>query len=251
MKLRIIILSTFLFSALTSFAQFKIPQVLKEAANAIKPGSPSQTEIGDAIKEALEIGVSASTDKLSLQNGFFGNSAIKLLFPPEARKVEKALRGIGMNKACDDFILSINHAAELAAKEAKPIFISAIKEMSVQDASNILLSDQNNAATTYFQRVTSKTLEAKFNPVIQNSLDKTQASKYWTDLSTAYNQIPLAGKVNTDLAAYTTQKAMEGLFLEIAQEELKIRENSALRSSPLLKKVFGYADKSKNGVSFR
>jgi hypothetical protein len=158
MKLRIIILSAFLFSAITSFAQFKIPQVLKEAANAIKPGSPSQIEIGDAIKEALEIGVSAGTDRLSLQNGFLGNSAIKLLFPPEARKVEKALRGIGMNKACDDFILSLNRAAELAAKEAKPIFISAIKEMSVQDASNILLSDQKNAATTYFQRVTSKAL---------------------------------------------------------------------------------------------
>ncbi|HQS04601.1 MAG TPA: DUF4197 domain-containing protein, partial [Daejeonella sp.] len=138
----------------------------------------------------------------------------------------------------DDFILSLNRAAELAANEAKPIFISAIKEMSVQDASNILLSDQKNAATSYFQRVTSKSLEAKFNPIIQGSLDKTQATKYWTDLSTAYNQIPLAGKVNTDLAAYATQKAMEGLFHEIAQEELKIRENSGLRSSPLLKKVF-------------
>lgn len=156
-----------------------------------------------------------------------------------------------MNKACDDFILSLNRAAELAAKEAKPIFISAIKEMSIQDASNILLSDQKNSATTYFQRVTSKALEAKFDPVIQSSLDKTQATKYWTDLSTAYNQIPLAGKVNTDLSAFATQKAMEGLFLEIAQEELKMRENSGLRSSALLKKVFGFADKNKNGVSFR
>jgi hypothetical protein len=251
MKHRIIILSALLFSAITSFAQFKIPQVLKEAANAVKPGSPSQIEIGDAIKEALEIGVTAGTDRLSLENGFLGNSAIKLLFPPEARKVEKALRGIGMNKACDDFILSLNRAAELAAKEAKPIFISAIKEMSVQDASNILLSDQKNAATTYFQRVTSKALAAKFNPIIQGSLDKTQAGKHWTDLSTAYNQIPLASKVNTNLADYATQKAMEGLFLEIAQEELKIRENSGLRSSPLLKKVFGYADKNNNGVTFR
>ncbi len=251
MKIKTAILSIFLFSALSSFAQIRLPQVLREAANAIKPGGPSQTEIGDALKEALEIGVSAGTDRLSLQNGFLGNSAIKLLFPPEARKVEKALRGIGMNKACDDFILSLNRAAELAAKEAKPIFISAIKEMSIQDASNILLSDQKNSATTYFQRVTSKALEAKFDPVIQSSLDKTQATKYWTDLSTAYNQIPLAGKVNTDLSTFATQKAMEGLFLEIAQEELKMRENSGLRSSPLLKKVFGFADKNKNGVSFR
>lgn len=246
MKLRIAILGIFLFSTIASFAQVKFPQVLKDAANSIKPGNPSQTEIGGALKEALQIGISAGTDRLSLQNGFLGNAAVKLLFPPEARKVEKALRGIGMNKACDDFILSLNRAAELAAKEAKPIFISALKEMSIQDATNILLGDQNNAATTYFQRVTSKALEAKFSPVIQNSLNKTEATKYWTDLSTRYNQIPLVGKVNTDLTSYATQKAMEGLFFEIAQEELKIRQNSGLRSSPLLKKVFGYADKNRN-----
>jgi hypothetical protein len=251
MKLRLLLFCAFIFSATSLFAQLKLPQVLKEAANAIKPGSPSQLEIGDAIKEALEIGVSAGTDRLSVENGFLGNSAIKLLFPPEARKVEKALRGIGMNKSCDDFILSMNRAAELAAKEAKPIFISAIKEMSVQDASNILISDQKNAATSYFQRVTSRALSEKFNPVIKGSLDKTQATKYWSDLSTAYNQIPLAGKINTNLADYATQKAMEGLFLEIAQEELKIRENTGMRNSPLLKKVFGFADKNNNGVSFR
>jgi hypothetical protein len=123
--------------------------------------------------------------------------------------------------------------------------------MSVQDASNILISDQKNAATSYFQRVTSRALSEKFNPVIKGSLDKTQATKYWSDLSTAYNQIPLAGKINTDLADYATQKAIEGLFLEIAQEELKIRENTGMRNSPLLKKVFGFADKNNNGVSFR
>lgn len=249
MKIRVAILGIILFSTISSsFAQIKLPQVLKEAANAIKPGNPSQIEIGDALKQALEIGVSSGTERLSIQNGFLGNSAIKLLFPPEAKKVEKALRGIGMNKACDDFILSLNRAAELAVKEAKPIFIAAIKEMSIQDASNILLSDQKNAATTYFQRVTSKALESKFNPVIQSSLNKTEATKYWTDLSTAYNKIPLAGKINTDLAAYATQKAMDGLFLEIAQEELKIRENSGLRSNALLKKVFGYADKNRNAA---
>jgi len=156
-----------------------------------------------------------------------------------------------MDKACDDFILSLNRAAELAAKEAKPIFVSAIKEMSVQDASNILLINQKNAATSYFKRVCSRALETKFNPIIKGSSDKTQATKYWTDLSSAYNQIPLSSKINTDLASYTTRKAIEGLFLEIAQEELKIRENSGLRSSPLLKKVFAPADRNKSGLSLR
>jgi hypothetical protein len=226
----------------TSTAQFKIPQVIKDAANLAKPGNPSPTEIGSAIKEALEIGISAGTDRLSIANGFLGNDAVKLLFPPEAKKVEKTLRSLGMNKACDDFILSLNRAAELAAKEAKPIFISALKEMSIQDAKNILLSKQKNAATSYFQRVTGSALRSKFQPIIQSSLAKTEATRYWTDLSTKYNQVPLASKVNTDLSDYATQKAMEGLFHEIEQEELKIRHNSGMRSSPLLKKVFGYAD---------
>lgn len=251
MKLSILLFCAFVFNTYLTFAQIRLPQVLKEAANALKPGDPSQAEIAEALKESLEIGVSSSTDRLSLENGFFGNAAIQLLFPPEARKVEKALRVIGMDKACDDFILSLNRAAELAAKEAKPIFVSAIKEMSVQDASNILLSDQKNAATSYFKRVSSRALETKFNPIIKGSLDKTQATKYWTDLSSAYNQIPLSSKINTDLASYTTRKAIEGLFLEIAQEELKIREDSGLRSSPLLKKVFAYADRNKSGLSLR
>lgn len=242
MKIILIIPIVLLLLVQSSNAQFKIPQVLKNAANTVNPGNPSPTEIGSALKEALEIGVSAGSDRLSLENGFLGNEAVKLLFPPEAKKVEKTLRSLGMNKACDDFIFSLNRAAELAAKEAKPIFISALKEMSIQDARNILLSEQKNAATTYFQRVTGAALRSKFQPIIQASLAKTEATRYWTDLSTKYNQVPLASKVNTDLSDYATQKAMEGLFHEIEQEELKIRRNSAFRSSPLLKKVFGYSD---------
>ncbi len=228
----------------TSTAQFKIPQVIKDAANLAKPGNPSPAEIGSAIKEALEIGISAGTDRLSIANGFLGNDAVKLLFPPEAKKVEKTLRSLGMNKACDDFIVSLNRAAELAAKEAKPIFISALKEMSIQDAQNILLSKQKNAATSYFQRVTGAALRSKFQPIIQTSLAKTETSRYWTDLSTKYNQIPLASKVNTDLSDYATQKAMEGLFHEIEQEELKIRSNSGARSTALLQKAFAFADRN-------
>jgi len=246
MKIIFIIPIVLLLFIQNSNAQFKIPQVIKDAASSAKPGNPSQSEIGSALKEALEIGISAGADRLSLENGFLGNEAVKLLFPPEAKKVEKTLRSIGMNKTCDDFILSLNRAAELAAKEAKPIFISALKEMSIQDARNILMSEQKNAATTYFQRVTGAALRSKFQPIIQASLAKTEATRYWTNLSTKYNQVPLASKVNTDLSDYATQKAMDGLFHEIEQEELKIRQNSGFRSSPLLKKVFGYPDQVRN-----
>jgi len=233
-----------LLIAYTSNAQIKIPGVLKQAANSLaQGGAPSQLEIGSALKEALEIGVSAGTDRLSVQNGFLGNAAVKLLFPPEAQKVEKTLRGLGLNKPCDDFIMSMNRAAELAVKEAKPVFISALKQMTLQDATNILLSKEKNTATSYFQRVRSDALIAKFQPIITEALNQTEATRYWSDLSTRYNKIPLVSKVQTDLTAYATQKAMDGLFYEVAQEEFKIRSNSGARNTALLQKVFGYADR--------
>jgi hypothetical protein len=167
------------------------------------------------------------------------------LFPPEAQKVERKLRSLGFNKLADNVILSINRAAEDAAKEAKPIFISAIKEMTITDASNILLSGQTDAATQYFQRVTTDQLMQSFRPVIQSSLGKVGATKYWSDAITAYNQIPLTTKVNPDLSSYVAQKAIEGLFLEIAKEELRIRQNISARNTTLLQKVFGYADRNR------
>jgi hypothetical protein len=245
MKIKALIISSLIFFTIQiASAQIKIPGVLKQAANSLGQGTnPTQLEIGSAIKEALEIGVSAGTDRLSLQNGFLGNAAVKLLFPPEAQKVEKTLRGLGLNKPCDDFILSMNRAAELAVKEAKPIFISAVKQMTFQDATNILLSKEKNTATTHFQRVTSNALTTKFQPIISDALSKTEATRYWTDLSTRYNKVPFVNKVETDITAYATQKAIDGLFYEVAQEELKIRSNSGARGTALLQKVFGYADK--------
>lgn len=244
MTIRIVFLSLasiFIFNS--SKAQIKLPGSLKQAAQTIAQGTaPSQLEIGSALKEALENGVTAGTGRLSMENGFLGNTAVKLLFPPEAQKAEKTLRSLGLNKPCDDFIISLNRAAELAVQEAKPIFISALKQMTLQDATNILLSKEKNAATNYFQRVTGGALSARFQPIINDALSKTDATSYWTDLSSRYNKIPLVTKVQTDLTAYATQKALEGLFYEVAQEELKIRSNSGARNSALLQKVFGYAD---------
>jgi hypothetical protein len=144
MNFRILSICFVLFFASILFpstASAQLKKVIDKVSTATGGSSnPSPAEMANGLKEALEKGTGLSVDRLNLENGFLGNATIKLLFPPEARKVEKALRGIGMNKACDDFILTINRAAELAAKEAKPLFISAIKEMSVQDASNILMS---------------------------------------------------------------------------------------------------------------
>jgi hypothetical protein len=228
--------------SLSSFDYYKPAS----AINTYFQSVPSSLDIGNALKEALQQGTAKSSDQLSAVNGYFGNAAVKILFPPEAKKVESTLRGMGLNKLCDNVILSLNRAAEDAAKEAKPIFIDAIKKMSVQDATGILLG-QKDAATQYFKRTTTASLVAKFKPVIQVSLNKTGATKYYATAAGEYNKLPFVKHLNPDISDYATQKAIEGLFIEIAQEELKIRENlPAARSTPLLQKVFSFADKKGN-----
>lgn len=217
-------------------------QVAQTAGQQI--GNPSAFEIASALKQALEQGTTKSSNELSAQNGFFGNALIKLAFPPEAQKVEKTLRAVGLNSLCDNVILSLNRAAEDAAKEAKPIFINSIKQLTLQDATNILLGNKD-AATQYFKRTTINQLSEKFKPVIQNSLTKVGATRYYSDAVTAYNKVPLVTKMNPDLSDYVTNKAIEGLFVEIAKEELNIRQNLSARSTTLMQRVFGYADNRK------
>jgi len=221
-------------------SQAQLGNILKQ----LPVGNPTTAEIGLGLKQALEIGTTNGANQLSAKNGFLGNLAVKILFPPEAQKVEKTLRTIGLGSLADNVIVSINRAAEDAAKEAKPIFISAIKQMTITDATNILLGNKD-AATTYFKRVTTAQLMEKFRPVIEGSLAKVGATKYWGDAANQYNKIPLVKPVSTDLSAYVAQKAIDGMFIQVAQEELKIRDNIGARSTGLLQKVFGYADKNK------
>lgn len=237
-------------SSSTVKSQTKLGNILKKVVSkgntgtTTTSGTPNALEIGLGIKEALEIGTSRGADLLSAKDGFLGNAAVKILFPPEAKKVENTLRSIGLGSLADNVVLSVNRAAEDAAKEAKPIFISAIKQMTIADATNILLGQQD-AATSYFKRVTTDQLMEKFKPVIVNSLNKAGATKYWGEAAGKYNKIPLVKPVETDLSSYVAQKAIDGMFIQVAQEELKIRGNLGARSTPLLQKVFGYADKKK------
>ncbi len=205
--------------------------------------NPTTGEISLGLKEALEIGTSLGSDRLSLKDGFLGNAAVKIMFPQEAQKVEQTLRNIGLGSLADNVITTINRAAEAAVVEAKPIFISAIKQMTIADATNILFGN-NDAATSFFKRVTTVQLSEKFKPIITTHLNKVGATKYWGDVASRYNTIA-SKPLETDLSAYVTQKAIEGLFLEIAKEEAKIRTNLSARSTPLLQKVFNYAEKNK------
>lgn len=201
--------------------------------------SLSNDDIIAGLKEALSVGASKSAGKLSAVDGFFKDAVVKVLMPPEAQKVEKTLRQIGAGKLVDDAILSLNRAAEDASKSAAPIFLDAIKKMTLQDGLSIL-KGTDTAATSYLKKATTSGLMAAFKPTIDSSLTKTNATKYWALVFDKYNQLPTTfNKVNTDLSGYVTQKALQGVFYYVAEEEKKIRKDPAARVSDILKKVFG------------
>ena len=204
-------------------------------------GVLSQAEIGNGLKEALNNGITKQVSKLTATDGFFKNQAVKILLPEELQKVDTKLRQIGLSSLADDGLKMINRAAEDAVKEATPIFVDAVKQMTFTDAKNILMG-ADNSATSYLQNTTSSALYTKFNPVIKNSFAKVGADKIWNQIITKYNSIPLVKKVNPDLTDYTTNKAIEGVFKMIAVEEKDIRNNLSSRTSDLLKKVFALQD---------
>lgn len=212
---------------------------VKKAVGGSSGSSLSTDEIVSGLKEALSLGAQKSSDKLSMVDGFFKDAAVKILLPEQAQKVEKTLRNMGMGKMVDDAILSVNRAAEDAAKSATPIFVGAVKKMSIQDAVGIL-KGTDTAATGYLRKTTSPDLTTAFKPVIDQSLQKTDATKYWKTVFETYNNLPTTfKKVDTDLSSYVTQKAMDGIFYYVAIEEKKIRKDPAAQVTDILKKVFG------------
>lgn len=200
-------------------------------------GGLSTDEIASGLKEALKVGAERGTAKLSSIDGFFKEAAIKILMPEEARKAEQKLRSLGFGKQVDEAILTMNRAAEDAAKSAAPIFVNAIKSISIQDAAGILRGG-DNAATDYLKGRTTLQLTEAFRPVIEKSLAIVDATKYWNTVFSTYNKFSI-DKVNPDLSAYVTEKALSGIFYQVAQEEQQIRKDPLARSSDILKKVFG------------
>ena len=226
-----LLISSLIFSGCES-----TQQILKTIGEGTSPGL-TNTEIVSGLKEALEVGARNSSTQLSALDGFFKNAAIKILLPEEAQKVEKALRDIGMGSLVDKAILSVNRAAEDAAKSAAPIFVDAITGMTIQDALGILQGG-DFAATNYLKSKTTSPLTDAFRPVIDKSLQKVGATKYWSDVFTAYNRFAV-NKINPDLSAYVTGKALDGIFYQVGLEEQKIRKDPVARVSDILKKVFG------------
>lgn len=228
-----------LLLSLTACTSAQINQAIGDANKILSTEKPLTTaEVADGLKEALINGISKGSDLTSQLDGYFKNPEIKIPFPPDVKKVEDKLRQIGLGNEVDKFVMTLNRGAEDAAKEAKPIFISAIKQMTIEDAWGILRG-QPDAATQYLKRTTSAQLKEKFKPVVQNSLNKVEATKYYGDIVNNYNEISFVEKVNPDLNEYATNMAIQGLFTMIAKEELNIRKDPVARTTELLKRVFG------------
>ncbi len=246
---KFIIVTAFMIPGIIGFAQkdssaskglnglFKKAGSILNSSKSTSGSSLSTDEIISGLKEALSVGAKNSTSKLSVVDGFLKDAAVKILMPEEVRKAETRLRALGMGKLVDQAVTSLNRAAEDASKEATPIFINAIKKMSVQDALGILRGT-DTAATIYLKKSTSSDLTNAFRPVIENSLKKVNATKYWKDVFSLYNKFT-ATPVTTDINEYVTNGALKGIFYYVGEEEKKIRKDPAARITSILQKVFG------------
>lgn len=240
-----IVLIVITITACTSQSLQQRAAAAKAAAdNALKGNSGkgskplSNGEVISGLKDALTVGTNNSTGIASKLDGYYKNPKLFIPFPPEAKQVKDKIDALGMKPQTDKFVMTLNRAAEEAAKNAAPVFIAAVKGMSIGDGFTIL-KGADNAATQYLKDKTNAELKQKFTPIVKAAIDKVEVTKYWNPIITKYNKIPLVQKQNPDLTAYVTEKAMAGLFLLIAEEELKIRKDPVARVSDILKRVFG------------
>jgi len=224
--------------------QFTACAELQQVVNTFPQGNIglSNADIAAGLRQALDNGIDKQVSKLTKTDGFYRNELVKILLPQELQKVDKTLRDIGLGNLADEGLRVLNRAAEDAVKEATPIFVNAVREITFTDAKNILVG-ADNAATQYLSNKTTNELYGRFNPVISNSLDKVGATQVWNNIITQYNAIPLTANVNPDLADYVTQEALKGVFNMIAVEEKEIRNNFAARTTDLLRRVFALQDR--------
>jgi len=227
-----------LFISSSSYSQLTLPKKLF-GKTATGSGSITENEAGQGIKEALLKGVTSAVLNLNKTDGFFGSEFYKMLLPEDAKKMENTLRSLGMGTQVDKAILSINRGAEDAVAFAKPIFVDAIKEMTLTDALNIIKGSKD-AATNYFKGKTKEKLITAFTPSVKTSLDKADATRYYSDIVITYNKLPTTfKKIEPNLTAFVVGKAVDALFDQVAKEEANIRANPLARTSDILKKVFG------------
>lgn len=263
MKKSIILLSTFAFAMSTQAQLTNILNTVKDktgvdvtkvttkpttttttttssSSSSVNLGGLTSTQISSGLKEALNLGVKEGITKLGVQDGFYKNEMVKILLPEKLKIIDTKLRAIGMGKLADQGVVLLNRAAEDAVQEATPIFTSAITSMSFADAKNILLGS-NNAATTYLQTKTQSQLFTAFQPKVKASLAKVGADTVWKSLISKYNLVT-GQNITTDLNEYVTNETINGVFKMVADKESGIRNNSVMRTTSSLQKVFGVLD---------
>ena len=236
MKKAVLIILVLMFSSTLAYAGM-LDDVMTGFGSA-KKGGPDEGTAASGLKEALSIGTRNAVDYVSRQDGYFGNQAIKILMPDNIQKVADVLGKIGYQKQVDDFVLSMNRAAEKAAPKAATFFGDAIKEMTIEDARKIL-GGGDTAATEFFREKTHDKLYAEFKPVISSSVNEVGATRSYKEMMGKYESVPFMDKKSLDLDHYVTNKALDGLFYMVGQEERKIRTDPAARVTDLLKTVFG------------
>ena len=215
---------------------------LQQVVNQLPQSKENNTDmIASGLREALHFGIDRQVQKLTQKDGFFKNELVKILLPEDLRKVDNVMRDIGLSKVADEGLRVLNRAAEDAVKEATPIFISAIKNITFTDVKSILLGG-NNAATHYLKQQTEAALYQKFQPVIERSFSKVGADKIWSNLIQNYNSLPFAKEITTDLTAYVTGETLKGVYKMIEIEEENIRTKLYTRTTDLLKRVFALQD---------
>lgn len=237
--LRLLVAQTlfFLCGALSANAQdLNLPGVLQSTLNGTS--TLSDTDITKGLKEALKVGSENASGRASKTDGFNKNPKIRIPFPQDAKDMRKSLIDLGMKNQVDAFELQLNRAAEDAATKAAPIFLDAILKMNISDGLSIL-KGKDDAATNYLRSSTSSQLKAAFLPIVKSSLEKVEITRYWMPLFKRYNKLPMVKKVNPDLNDFVTQRAVEGLFMLVAEEEVKIRKDPAARINGVLQQVFG------------
>lgn len=230
-----------LLVSLTLFSCAELQQVVNSLPQA-GVGDLTNADIGSGLRQALDNGINKQVSKLTQTDGFYRNELVKIMLPAELQRVDKTLRDIGLGSLADEGLRVLNRAAEDAVKEATPIFVNAVRQITFDDARNILLGS-DNAATQYLTTKTTNQLYQSFNPVITNSLDKVGATQVWSNIIKQYNAIPLTNNVNPDLADFVTQQALKGVFTMIAVEEKEIRNNFSSRSTDILRRVFALQDR--------
>ncbi|SHI49028.1 Protein of unknown function [Arenibacter nanhaiticus] len=226
---------------LVLFQCFGCAELQQVVNNLPQGGVVNNTDIANGLRQALEIGIDKQVSRLTETDGFYKNDLVKIVLPQELQKVDKTLRDIGLSNLADEGLKILNRAAEDAVKEATPIFVSAVKGITFNDAKNILLG-ADNAATVYLTNNTQAELYNKFSPVIKNSFEKVGADQIWNQLITRYNNIPFISPVNPDLTDYVTQEALAGVYTMIALEEKEIRTKTTSRTTDILRRVFALQD---------